>query len=188
MDDAAGLRKSAKALEESFFVRENEKLLRNLQEQARRRERRDSLRAVLEIDDEGLLDRLVELDLGPESIVAFSLVPLVQVAWADGEIQAGEREAILRAAEERGVKAGSVNHDLLSDWLRRKPEAALLEAWRHHARALHASLASHESAALRARVMGIARQVAEAAGGILGLGAISAAERRVLEDLESAFA
>jgi hypothetical protein len=188
MGDVIGLAKSAKALEESFFARENEKLLAKLRRQAQLQERRETLRTALNIDDDTVLAHLVDLDVSPEAVVAFSLVPLVWVAWADGEIQDAERAAVLKAADERGVKAGSVNHDLLQSWLLRKPEPVLVEAWRHHAKALHGSLTPEESAALRVQVMGTARRVAEAAGGILGLGSISAAERKTLEDLEAAFA
>jgi tellurite resistance protein len=185
MNDVVGLRKYGRALEESFFELENQKLLAKLREQAARENKRDTLREALKIDDEKALDHLVELDLTPETIVAFSLVPLVEVAWADGEIQDKEREAILRAAKERGITSGSASHALLDNWLRRQPPAVLLETWRHYAKALLAVLGPDEKRLMRESMIGNARAVAEAAGGFLGLGSISAVEKAVLQDLES---
>ena len=187
MNDAAGLRKHAKALEESFFERENQRLLTKLREEAARERKRTVLSEALKIDDDKLLDHLVELDLSPETIVALALVPLVEVAWADGQIQDREREAILRAAEERGVSAGSINRQLLENWLLRQPSASLLEVWRHYAKALLQSLDEDERRLMKERTIGSARAVAEAAGGFLGIGSISAAERTVLEDLATVF-
>ena len=64
-DDALGLGKSARALEDSFFAKENEKLLEKLREQARRERKREVLRGALKIDDDKVLDHLVDLDLSP---------------------------------------------------------------------------------------------------------------------------
>jgi hypothetical protein len=187
MEDAIGLRKSAKALEESFFAKENRRLLARLQDEAARHKKREVLAEALNIDDEGTLNHLVDLDLSPEAIVAFSLVPLVEVAWADGQIQSKERDAVLRAAEERGVTPGSVNHELLENWLRERPDPRLLEVWRRYATGLLNELDPDERLLMRERVLGNALRIAESAGGFLGLGSISDAEKAVLEDLESTF-
>jgi hypothetical protein len=111
---------------------------------------------------------------------------MVEVAWADGEIQDEERRAILRAAAERGIAPGSINHQLLDNWLRRQPTPVLIEAWKHYARALLGQLGPEEQRVMRERTIGSARAVAEAAGGFLGLGSISAVEKATLQDLESA--
>jgi hypothetical protein len=188
MNDAAGLRNYGKALEDSFFERENQKLLAKLREQGARDRKRATLREALRIDDEAVLDHLVALDLSPETIVAFSLVPLVEVAWADGAIQPNEREAILRAAEERGISASAISRQLLENWLQRRPPEALLEVWRHYAKALVKALDSKEGELMKERAVGSARAIAEAAGGFLGVGSISAAEKAALIDLEQTFA
>jgi hypothetical protein len=187
MEDAIGLKKSAKALEESFFAKESERLLAKLRQEAARQKKREVLAEALKLDDDEVLDHLVGLDLSPEAVVAFSLVPLVEVAWADGQIQPKEREAILRAAEERGVTPGSVNRELLENWLRKRPDPGLLDVWRHYCKGLLKALDPDERALMRERVIGNARRVAESAGGFLGLGSISEAEKSVLEELETAF-
>ena len=116
------------------------------------------------------------------------LVPLVEVAWADGEVSPKEREAILDAAAGRGVEKGSTTCELLENWLQRQHGGELLQTWKRYVKAIARQLDADKLQAVKERVLGEARAVAEAAGGILGLGfKVSASEEKVLADLESAF-
>ena len=73
--------------------------------------------------DDAVLDKLVELGLKPNTIAALSLVPLIEVAWADGEIQDNERTAILQGAHGKGLEEGTDGYELLQTWLKGKPPA-----------------------------------------------------------------
>jgi len=130
---------------------------------------------------------LVELAVEPETLVAFTLVPLVEVAWADGEIQPKERDAIIKAAIERGVEEGSPTCTLLSNWLNTQPDPQLLETWKGYMEELKESLGERSRAHMKSSIMGRARAVAEAAGGFLGMASISVAEKKKLEELEWTF-
>lgn len=178
------LQKSAKAMEESFFARENEKLLRKLRQEAEFQKRRDALKETLQIKNETILDRLVEMDLCVETIAAFTVIPLVEVAWADGTMSSKERDAILNGAAERGILPGTTNYLLLENWLNMKPEPQLFEVWQHYSRDLLTSLDTDTASELKARTMSRTRAVAEAAGGFLGLNKISDEERAVLDIIE----
>jgi hypothetical protein len=174
-----------RSLEEEFFARENARLLEKIRRNAELQDRREALRAVVSIKDESFLDRLLELGIGPETALALRLVPLVFVAWADGSMDGRERDAILRAAEEQGVTATEDVRRLLDTWLARRPEPHLLELWKEHVRELRSSFSPDERHQMRTNLLGAARQVAEAAGGFLGLTSkVSAAEREMLEELE----
>lgn len=177
-----------RVLEEAFFSQRNEKLLKELRQQAEKKERRDALAKATGIHAESILDKLIELDVNVERAAAFTLIPLVEVAWADGEVQGREREAILRAAAARGLEPGSVPYQLLESWLGTKPQARLLEVWKEYTTALVATLDAGQRTALQHDLLDRARAVAEAAGGFLGLGKISAAEAAMLSELEQAFA
>jgi hypothetical protein len=73
---------------------------------------------------------------------------------------------------------------LLVSWLETRPGAELVEMWRRYVRTMSAALTEHARGEMRERMIGMARGVAEAAGGFLGLGnTISPAEQAVLEDL-----
>jgi hypothetical protein len=182
-----GLKAKAKALEDSFFAKENERILLELRAVKAREEKRKEFREYLNIDSEEIIDALVDLEVEPETLVAFSLVPLVEVAWADGAIQPKERDAIIKAAVEQGVEEGSPTCALLRNWLQTKPEVMLLEVWKGYIEELKGSLAPRSREHLKSGTMGRARAIAEAAGGFLGVASISAAEKKMLEELERTF-
>jgi hypothetical protein len=116
------------------------------------------------------------------------MIPLVEVAWADGEVDEKERRAILSAAEKKGIKKGGVEHDVLERWLVRKPDPKLLETWIDYTRALCERMQPAGRVALKNDLLGRARGIAEAAGGFLGLGnKVSDAEASMLHQLETAF-
>jgi len=174
------------ALEESFFAEHNEKLLEKLRAAAKERKTKEAISAILGIDDDAVLQQLVDVGICEETVVALYLVPMIEVAWADGEIQGKEREAVLKAAAEHGIERDSIASELLGSWLQQPIDKELLGVWEGLAQALKDDLAPDAMQATRARIIGSARAVAEAAGGILGLGKISPEERKMLERLETA--
>jgi hypothetical protein len=140
------------------------------------------------IKREETIDRMLELGITPATWAAISLVPLVEVAWANGRIDAKERRAVLAAAELNGVTPGSPSHEMLDGWLGHRPDGRLLQSWGEYMVELCAALKPGEKRALREELMGRARQVAEAAGGFLGLGnRISPEEQVVLDELAKVF-
>ncbi|MEM7410734.1 MAG: hypothetical protein AAF430_10910 [Myxococcota bacterium] len=177
-----------KALEESFFAKQNQHLIDQLREKREKAAAVEALAATSHIKNTALLERLVDMGLDGATWAALSLVPLVEVAWADGEIQSKERDAILRAAADQGIQAGSESHQLLESWLSTRPDAELFASWGGYTVELVAALDAAEKRALRDAIVGKARSVADAAGGFLGLGSISDAEERVIQALEKPFA
>lgn len=177
-----------KALEDAFFAKHNEQLKQKLRASDSARATRDALRAASGITDEAVLDQFVALDIRSETVAALSLIPLLEVAWADGQMEARERQAILAAAQTAGLQAGSASYQLLDGWLNQPPVPALFTAWQAYVKALVATLDESARQALKSEVLGRSRTVAEAAGGVLGLGKrISRAEQAKLTALEQAF-
>jgi hypothetical protein len=95
-----------------------------------------------------------------------------------------ERKAILKAASERGVEPGSANYTMLEVWLKEKPNQQLMDAWKKYARAIWEELTGPEKILMRESILGKAREIAETAGGFLGLASITHQEKAVLEELE----
>ena len=177
-----------KALEDSFFQKQNEKLLAKLRAKDERENQRSALAEVMKLQDEGLLDHLIDTGIRAETWLAISLVPLVEVAWADGQIDEKEREAILNAAAERGIEADSDARQMLDAWLAMRPGPQLREAWAAYIETIKGILNDAARETLRNEILEQSRTVAEAAGGLLGIGPrISKAEKRVLEELSGAF-
>ncbi len=175
-------------LEEQFFQQRDKELLKALHKKMADEERKKSLAESSGIADEKLLDQLLKLDVTADTVAAFSLVPLIAVAWADGSIDPRERIAVLEAAEGQGIGKDQRAYHLLSGWLKRKPDANLLDAWKIQVGTLSAALGEASLATLKAELLGRARAIAETAGGLLGFGSkISKTEQAVLDELEQAF-
>jgi CRP-like cAMP-binding protein len=137
--------------------------------------------------DRALSETLVGLGIRSETLAALTLIPLVQVAWADEHLDAQEQRAVLRGAESVGIARDSPNHALLRGWLEERPDPKLFEAWRDFVTALCSRLSIEGQLQLREDLLGRAREVAAAAGGFLGVRAISRREEAVLRELESVF-
>jgi len=174
-----------KALEEIFFAKENEKLRKALQEKEEVKNKKEALSAVSGITDDAVLEQLLALDIRSDTLVALSLVPLVEVAWADGTIDDSERSAILSAAEDSGLSGESAA--LLDGWLVTQPSNKVLSAWKDYVAALTSTMDVAARDKLKQELLSRARTVAESAGGFLGIGKISSAEEDKLEELARAF-
>ena len=171
----------ARALEDAFFTKENARLLEQLKE----KQKREALREMVKVEDETFLDRLIELGIGPETVLALTLVPLIAVAWADGTLDRRERDAIIKAAEEKGVSPETAGHQLLETWLSRRPERELFESWKQYVRGIWETFTDEERQRMRERTLDWALAVAEASGGFLGvISKVSPAERVVIEELK----
>src|SRR4029078_2655824 len=134
---------------------------------------KEDLRKASGMSDDAVLDQLVALGLRGNTIAALSLVPLIHVAWADGAIQDNERTAILQGAHGKGLEEGSDGYELLQSWLKRRPGDELFTAWEAYIKSLAAQLNDEQNRLLRNQIVGFAKLVATAAGGILGFGKVS---------------
>jgi len=187
VDDQKILGERGRALEEEFFRKEDQRLTAKLRELKARETSRGELSRISGIKNTAILDRLVELGIHAETLVALSIVPLAEVAWADGAIDAKEEQAILDRAAKSGVTPGSSNHDLLKSWLERRPEPRLLTAWIHMVQGINENLTAEQIEALRAGLVERVQAVARASGGVLGVSKVSRAEAEMIRQLESAF-
>jgi hypothetical protein len=182
------LRDRGRSLEDEFFRREDQRLLARLNEMKAAQMNREALARASGVTRPEVLDRLLALGIHAETITALSLVPLIEVAWADGTLDARERRATLDRARESGILPGSTAHALLEAWLERRPDPRLLDAWTQLVRGIRDELGPAEAARLQAGLLEQARAVAAASGGVLGLGRkVSGAEAAMLARLEAAF-
>jgi hypothetical protein len=184
-----GFRKGdPRKLVDAFFFEQDQQLLKAFHDRLEKMDRRAQLAQVSRIHDEAVLDRLIDLDIDPETVAAMAVVPLVLVAWADGKVQAEERKAIIAAAKAEGIQPQDGRYPLLEFWLNKRPGPEMLEAWRHYIQGLCQKLEKPQVEELKRSLLGLAEGVAQAAGGFLGLGnKVSVGERRVLDKLEQAF-
>lgn len=186
MSDALNDRR--KELEEGFFAQQNAKLVEKLRAEKQNALTLEGLTQATGITSQPVLDALLKLKLDATTVAALALFPLVQVAWADGTVDEKEKKAVLDAAAKSGVQAGSPALGLLESWLKSAPPAALESTWAGYVQALTAKLSAGDKALLKNELLGRARTVAEASGGILGMGnKVSANEDKVLARLAAIF-
>ena len=181
------LEERGRALENQFFEQENKQKLAAMKDKLDSQKTREELRKASGMSDDAVLDKLVTLGLRANTIAALSLVPLIAVAWADGQIQDNEREAILQGAHGKGLEESSDGYELLQTWLHKKPSDELFTAWEAYIKALSSQLNDEQNRLLKTQIVGFAKMVAAAAGGILGFGKVSGDEEKTLQRIEAAF-
>ena len=174
-----------RALEELFFARESEKFHQDRQDKDTAENRKAALSVASGISDDMVLDRLIALNITSDTLAALTLVPLVEVAWADGDMDEREGKAILSAAADSGLSSEAAA--LLDGWLVIQPGSSILAAWKAYVRALTGNMDTITRDNLKQELLNRARAVAESAGGILGIGKISKEEEDKLEELAEAF-
>lgn len=185
-DDA--LFKPRLSLEDAFFHKQDKQLLEKMRELKNMEETKKTLSEVSGIHDDHILHKLLDLKIRPEMVAALSIVPLVEVAWADGSLDEKEIAAVVQGAEDAGISKGSPSFALLLRWLEDKPGPEMLEAWTFYIKGMCEKLDAKERAELKGELLGRAKAVAEAAGGFLGLTSkISKQEKEMLKKLEDAF-
>jgi len=174
-------------LEDAFFLAEDRRLIEKLRALQAMQDSKQALSEVSGITNDQVLEKLVSLGTKPETVAALAVVPLVEVAWADGEADEQERRAILQALADSGVAPGGIEHQLVESWLERHPGPKLLAAWQQYVHGLCEKMNDSERAAFRDEVLKSTLAIAEASGGFAGLWKVSAAEREMIEQLKAAF-
>ncbi len=172
--------------EDEYFWRREKELLEKLKAREREEAARRGLAEAVGIDDHEIIQVLREMGFERDSVVLLSLIPLLDVAWADGGVSAEERSGILELAHQRGVREGEPAHQKLQGWLDRRPDPKLFE----RALVIIRDLMSYQSSDRQDRtghgLVEACEKIASASGGILGLGSkISSAERETIRRVAS---
>jgi hypothetical protein len=172
-----------RALEEEYFRRREQDLMEKLRRRAAAEAERQRLGEQAGVADEEILQDLQELGYTPETVMLLHLVPLVQMAWAEGGVSDSERALIVEAARARGIEAGSPADRQLAEWLTSRPSERLFERTLRAIRAFLQPRPAAEREAIRRELLSDCAAIASASGGVLGFGAVSAEERALLSRL-----
>ncbi len=191
-DDAAGVGKGLsnedEALTGSFYVGDAESYRERLALQVEEQNAQREISEATGITDGEAVAELAGLGIRVDTLTALTLIPLIDTAWADGEMDERERAAILEAATRSGIDAGSTAYRLLEIWTLEAPSEDLINAWAGYVRALAKQLGSDGLARLRRNILGRARVVAQVAGDALDQSPhVSEQEERCLARLEATF-
>lgn len=175
-------------LGDAFFTGDAEAHREHLQLAMEEKAAQAKIAEATGIHDPSVLGELAGLGIRVETLSALTLIPLIQVAWADGEMDERERAAVLEAAAVIGLETDSTSYRLLEIWTLEAPPPDLTNAWRAFVKALQGQLESGEAKRLAKNLLGRAERVAKAAGDRLDRSPhVSEVERRCLDELRAAF-
>ncbi len=133
-----------------------------------------------------LRDQLEPLEAASSNVAMLSLIPAIQVAWADGVVQDKERQLILALAASEGLAGDEPAMERIARWLDAPPADAEVEDMLGELRGSASGDGAGSDEELVGKMVAWARAVARADGGLLGIGAVGSEEARMLEWLESA--
>ena len=176
----------ARKREEDYFRKRDRELIEKMRQAAAAEQARRDLQARTGLADPELLRDLEELGFTPQTIPLLPLVPIVQVAWAEGGVSEAERKLIVQLARSRGIEAGSEADRQLEDWLDRRPSA---DVFNRATRLIRAMLDQPSPAAgdLNAdELIKYCENIAAASGGVLGMGKVSTEERETMRKIADA--
>jgi len=132
------------------------------------------------VADEEVLRDLQDLGYTPETVMLLHLVPLIQTAWAEGDVSQKERDLIVKAARSRGIEAGSPPDQQLNVWLVRRPSDEFFEKTLRAIRTVLEAQPADARTASEKDLLSLATAIAAASGGIVGFHAVSDEERQIL--------
>ena len=186
--DDPDFKKRSRLSEDEYFARRDREMI-----ETQRRKEADAaelhrLGQALGLSDEELLARLRAAGLGPSHVAIVRVLPALEVAWSDGAVGKAEGELVkdLLRLHSDGQQPSPEAIAMLDDFLLARPPDRLFEGARRAAHVAVTTAGEGKGRDLATRLVGEARAVAEAAGGMLGLGTVSTPERRALEALAAA--
>jgi tellurite resistance protein len=185
MAEHDSIHERGRALEEEYFRKKNRELIEKMQLEARSEQARKEMGAQVGLEDPEMLRELQKLGFTAETVSLLPLVPVVQVAWADGNVAAAERDAILKLARARGVAPGSASHHQLEAWLNDRPAPEVFSGATRLIRAILDSSAGEQTKLSADELVAYCESIASASGGIFGVRSISPEERALLSSIAS---
>ncbi len=181
MSNSEGITDDARKREEEYFRRRDRELIERMRAERETALVRDALATATGIRDPESLKDLAALGFTPETVALLPIVPLLQVAWAEGGVSDAERKLIIDFARARDIAAGSDADAQLQEWLDRRPSE---DTFRKAGRLIAAMLDRPDGAEMQLSaddLLKYCEQIAHASGGIFGFGSVSSEERTALE-------
>ena len=171
-----------RALEEEYFRKKDRELIEKLRRASQTDQALGELSKQTGLTDPAMLADLQELGLTADTVSLLPLVPVVELAWAEGGITPAERQMVLSLARSRGITEGSAADGRLNAWMASRPSP---EQFAKATRVMSALLDSGAPVAkdLTAdQLVKYCEQIASASGGLFGLPfrAVSMEERNLL--------
>ncbi len=182
MPDDNPLGDRGRAFEEDYFRKRDRELIEKMRKASAAEDARREMGSRTGLQDPAMLQELQALGFTPDTVALLPLVPLVQIAWAEGGVSDTERKQIVQLARARGIDEGSAADRQLAAWLSSRPAP---DVFTHASRLIRAMLdapASDHSLSADDLVK-YCEKIAAASGGVLGINRVSPEERALLSTI-----
>jgi tellurite resistance protein len=183
MADDNPLGDRGRALEDDYFRKRDRELVDKMRRASEAEAARRELSDRSGVHDSEMLQELQSLGFTPETVVLLPLVPLLQVAWAEGGVSDAERKLILQLARARGIEPGTPPDHKLASWLASRPDEQVFASATRLIRAMLDAGAPGMASLTAADLVKHAEAIAAASGGIFGINRISSEERALLNTI-----
>jgi hypothetical protein len=183
MPDRDAFAERGRSFEEEYFRKKDRELIEKMRQAAAAEQTRADLGRKTGLTDPALLKELQDLGFTPETVSLLPLIPLIQVAWAEGGITKAERDLIVRLAKSRGIETGSDANEQLLQWMIAPPSPEVFAGAGRLIRAMLDSGSAQTGDLTADDLVKYCEEIAAASGGILGIGRLSADERALLSTI-----
>lgn len=168
-----------RAQEEDYFQKKDRELIEKARQRAKIQQQLRELGEQVGVTDPEVSRELAELGFTPETVKLLPLMPVLEVAWAEGGVTPAERKMVIDVARTRGIEAGSPADGQLAEWLDKRPHE---DVFRRANRLINALFASEGRFKLTPDdIIKSSEAIAEASGGLFGIRRVSADERATLD-------
>lgn len=174
--------------EDKYFERKQQEWRKDVRRQKR-------LEAIRQREQEGIVEALetseevakeaLELGFDQDTARVLPLVPLIEMAWADGEVSSAEDRTVRELAKRFGLEPDSEAFEFLTLMLREQPSKTFFERVN---RVVSRLVEENPDNWDRDSLVELVEQVAEASGGFFGMTSpINSDERELLEEFAELF-
>ncbi|MBF0206716.1 MAG: TerB family tellurite resistance protein [Oligoflexia bacterium] len=177
-------------LEDIFFLENDKILIEKLKQMEKMKKTIEEYSNVSGITNHKILQKFIDLQIPLEIVASLAVIPLIEIAWADGKIDEQEKKMVLNSITSLGIEKTNIEHELIERWLEHKPDQKLLDAWKSYIHGICEQITQEEKKQMEEELLKHVYSIAEASGGILNTGIgnkVSNREQELINQLQSAF-
>jgi len=144
----------------------------------------DAIAESIGVYDEGLGRRMVDLGYDKDTAFLIGFIPIIQVAWADGKVDARETKKLYELAESRGLEKGSKGEEFFKKLITEKPDDEFFTRSLKIINEIVAKLPEKTRKESLKDLSSYCIAIATASGGVMGFGKkISEEERKLMREM-----
>lgn len=155
------------AHEEEYFQRHNQELVEKLRARAANEAAAANIKAATGVQDDALVEHLARLGVTRDTVAVLHLMPLLEVAWADGEIQDEERALLHGAADEAKLEGKAL--EAFEAMIQKRPKQIYFDVALEFIRTVLAAMPEAEANAARENIKSLTETIAQSTGGWFGI-------------------